>query len=89
MNKEELLNFAKGIQPEPQYLWIIFERNEAGEVIVIDSFLLPKGLNHNIICTSCRNGGTNEFWKTFDEKPLIEATRRRLISENKNSFPVE
>lgn len=85
MNKIELLNYAKGFPQDPPFIWIIFERNEAGEVVVIDSFLLPAGINHDVICTSCRNGGTTEFWKTIDEKPFIEATKKRLISESEKN----
>jgi hypothetical protein len=80
MNKNDLLNYAKGLPQEPPFIWIIFERNEDGEVVVTSSFLLPTGIKHDVICTSSRNGGTPEFWKTIDEKPLIEAAKKRLIS---------
>jgi hypothetical protein len=81
MNKEDLLNYAKGLQKEPPFLFANFDRNEAGEVVVKTSFPLVRGVKHDIIIHD-----NQEFWKTYDFKPLVEDTRRRLMSEMKKGL---
>jgi hypothetical protein len=85
MSKVELLNFAKGEKHKPPFLFAMFDRKKAGEVVIKLPFLLPEGTKTDIIIT-VRNLKEPEFWKTYNFEPLIEAERRRLMSEMKKGL---
>jgi hypothetical protein len=76
---DRLLNFAKGEKAPLPSIFLIIERNKAGEVIVKGANIVDNQ-TQDIIFQSCLNGGTTEFWNNYDLTAIIEEVRQNLIN---------
>lgn len=82
VSKSSLLEFAKGIKPEPPAIAIGLEVNhKKKEVEVFMSYVLPYEIKANIVLKETCTSEDFEFWQNFDSNEIVQREQQRLTGK--------